>query len=222
MLQGKHLNRSDCTRNLRAFAQYSLGENYCCHLWLLRQWKAGEENKFLTMGWATIKKKKERERERGEGVWQWSLLDFSPPTPSTPALILSTATLPSPPHPFHSNTVHSNSKSIMAFWIYSRKLARPMRPKKTPAWQAWLCLMILWCFISFFSFFFFSGNSYNHSQSWGKDWYSFRFTFRKQDCFWKSENFTALTNRKKANYVFHQLPMMLTVIFLVILIVKNI
>ena len=32
MLQGKHLNGSDCTRNLRAFAQYSLGENYCCHL----------------------------------------------------------------------------------------------------------------------------------------------------------------------------------------------
>ena len=150
-LQGKHWNGSDCTRNLRAFAQYSLGENYCRHLWLLRQWKAGEENNLYQGGEPRSKK----ERERGEGVWQWSLLDFSPPTPSTPALILSTATLPSPPHPFHSNTVHSNSKSIMAFWIYSRKLARPMRPKKTPAWQAWLCLMILWCFISFFSFFFF-------------------------------------------------------------------
>ena len=225
MLQGKHLNASDWTRNLRAFAQYSLGENYCCHLWLLRQWKAGEENKFLTMEWATIKKKREREREErgcGSEVSSTSL----PPTPSTPALILSTATLPSPPHPFHSNTVHSNSISIMAFWIYSRKLARPMRPKKTPAWQAWLCLMILWCFISFFFFFFsfviLTGNSNNHSQSWGKDWYSFRFTFRKQDCFWKSENFTALTNRKKAYNVFYQLPIMLTVIFLVILIVKNI
>ena len=87
---------------------------------------------ICTKGVSHGQKKREREREErgcGSEVSSTSL----PPTPSTPALILSTATLPSPPHPFHSNTVHSNSISIMAFWIYSRKLARPMRPKKTPA-----------------------------------------------------------------------------------------